>query len=76
MKVSEVFKAGEWSLDMTDNKEPFLKINFEGKVSTLPTSKYLLTLQWNGKLKTYMLEGIVIYCPGINAVFISGKQSA
>jgi alkaline phosphatase len=70
VKVSDVFKASEWELDMTDSKNPVLEISYGGKVAALPTSKDLLTLASNGGSRTYALEGIVVYCPVINEVYI------
>ena len=70
VKVSDVFKASEWELDLTDSKNPVLEINHGGKAATLPASKDLLTLVSNGGSTTYALEGIVVYCPVINEVYL------
>jgi len=71
VKVPDAFKRSEWVFDnLTDNRNFVLKINYDGKVATLPASKDLLTLQWNGKSTTYNLEGLVLYSPDINTVFI------
>ena len=70
VKVSDVFKSSEWALDLTDSKNPVLEINYGGVAATLPASEDILKLRWNGESTTYMLEGLVIYCPDIMNVFI------
>ncbi|HEX9261712.1 MAG TPA: alkaline phosphatase, partial [Candidatus Bathyarchaeia archaeon] len=70
VKVSDVFKSSEWAIDLTDSKNPILEINYGGVAATLPASKDILKLRLNGESTTYILEGLVIYCPDIMNVFI------
>ncbi len=70
VKVSDVFKSSEWKVDLTDSKNPVLEINYRGKIATLPTSKDQLTIEWKWWSRTYLLDGIVIYCPDISEVYI------
>jgi hypothetical protein len=70
VKVSDVFKASEWEVDLADQQNPMLEISYHGKKADLPTSKDLLTLSWNDYSKTYLLSSIVVYCPDIKDVYI------
>ena len=73
VQVSDVFESSEWKVDLTDSKNPVLEINYKGKIATLPASKDQLTLKWNGQVRSYLLDGIVVYCPDINEVYLPNE---
>jgi hypothetical protein len=69
--VADAFDPNEWTLNMTDAKNPVLEISVNGKVASLPVSKDVMAIKTNnGYSRTITLEGIVVYALMINQVYI------
>ncbi|MCW4011212.1 MAG: alkaline phosphatase [Candidatus Bathyarchaeota archaeon] len=69
VKVSDVFPASQWQINMGDQQNPVLQINYNGKIAQMPASKDVMTV-YGTTVQTYTLEGLVVYSSQINEFFI------
>jgi len=61
----------EWELDKSDPQNPMAKLSGNKASAELPCNKDLLTITTkHGKTKTYNLEGVVVYAPNTNRVYV------
>lgn len=71
VSLDDVYGEDGWELDTTDPLNPVARLSGGKATAELPCSKDLLTVatQW-GKTKTYNLEGVVVYAPNTDRVYV------
>jgi alkaline phosphatase len=70
VKVSDVYSASQWKINLDDARNPVLQITVNGVTAQLPASKDLMTVSHGSSAQTYMLNGLVVYSSQIKEFFI------
>lgn len=69
VNLDDAFSA--WELDESDPANPVARLEGKWASAELPCSKDLLTITTNsGQEKTYDLDGVVVYAPNTNRVYV------
>jgi alkaline phosphatase len=71
VNLDDVVGEDGWTLDETDPENPVAVIEGDEATAELPCSKDILTVtKENGKVRTYDLNGVVVYAPDTGRVYV------
>ncbi|MCW4006937.1 MAG: alkaline phosphatase [Candidatus Bathyarchaeota archaeon] len=71
VNVASIFSEDQWNLNFTDPQNPVLEITTNNCYAELPVSKDSLTITSNnGHVRTFELEGVVVYAPMNGDVYL------